>query len=283
MSVASSYCSGAWASAFPAVPRATGTAAFTVGPDAPAGAAGTARTIVEFRAKEDAVAGAAGALAAADAGRESVSVSYRTVDGGDVRVVSVTAGKKGKIDAAAVQKATTAAGACVHACLLSDARAVCPRFGCCGWWACCAACCSALACLSPRVTRPVCHCHHYRQPRTRCGFSVSKLRALKVTRAEFVLPDGVKDASAARVAGAITQAAALANYAFDRYLTAEDKVPTFLDSVHISGPASGEADVADAVRKAAVLAQGVIFARDCSNERADEMHPGRMEVCAWCG
>jgi hypothetical protein len=111
--------------------------------------------------------------------------------------------------------------------------------------------------------------------------AVARLRALKVTSAEFVVPS-LPDAPAPKVAAAIAQAAALANYHFDRYLTTEDKVPTFLESIHIStsalGAAADAAEVEKAVTWAATLADCTVFARDLVNERADEMAPDAIEV-----
>ena len=79
-------------------------------------------------------------------------------------------------------------------------------------------------------------------------------------------------------AQAVTQAAALSNYAFDRYLTAAgSKAPFFLSSISICG---GGASAASAVAQAATLAEGTLFARDLANERADEMHPARLEAVA---
>ncbi len=112
---------------------------------------------------------------------------------------------------------------------------------------------------------------------------VSRLRALKVTSAEFVVP-ALPGAPAAKVAAAIAQAAALSNYHFDRYLTTEDKVPTFLSSIHISTsalPSEDTAAVAAAVNWAATLADCTVFARDLVNERADEMAPDSLEVSVW--
>jgi leucyl aminopeptidase len=70
------------------------------------------------------------------------------------------------------------------------------------------------------------------------------------------------------------QAAVLSNYSFDRYLTTEDKVPTLLDEIALTGVPEGDAQAA--AKAAATLADCTIFARDMANERADEMHPGRL-------
>ena len=176
-------------------------------------------TVVRFGLKEE-LSQNANALAAADASRESVTVSYES----DKRVLLASMGKKASLDG--MRKAAVAA--------------------------------------------------------------VAKLRSLKVTDAAFVLPS-VASVSSADIARALTQAVALSNFAFDRYLTTEDKVPTLLRSVHIEVPtetaandaaANDAAAVASAVATATVLAEATIFARDLSNERADEMHPARLESVA---
>jgi leucyl aminopeptidase len=107
--------------------------------------------------------------------------------------------------------------------------------------------------------------------------AVTKLRALKVKEVEFepiATPEG---SDAVKVAAAVVQAAALTNYAFDRYLTSEAKVPHFISALHFS---TADAAVARQVEESAILAAGTIFARDLANERADEMHPSRLEDVA---
>jgi hypothetical protein len=95
---------------FPAIPRAHGIAKVSVGAGAAPSAAGHPRTIVQFLTKEALAAAAGTGLAAADAEREATIVQYRSVDGGEARVVLVAAGSAKKQDVGAVQKATTAAG-----------------------------------------------------------------------------------------------------------------------------------------------------------------------------
>ena len=195
---------------FPVIPRMHGVAKIDVTAEGPSASA----TVVRFGLKEE-LSQNANALAAADASRESVTVSYES----DKRVLLASMGKKASLDG--MRKAAVAA--------------------------------------------------------------VAKLRSLKVTDAAFVLPS-VASVSSADIARALTQAVALSNFAFDRYLTTEDKVPTLLRSVHIEVPtetaANDAAAVASAVATATVLAEATIFARDLSNERADEMHPARLESVA---
>jgi len=110
--------------------------------------------------------------------------------------------------------------------------------------------------------------------------AVNKLRLLKVGSADFRAP-AVEGIPAAKLVEGIVQAAALTNFAFDRYLTTEAKVPSFLSSIHVALPAGVEGAEAAAAtaagREAAVYAEATIYARDLCNERSDEMHPARVE------
>ena len=79
-----------------------------------------------------------------------------------------------------------------------------------------------------------------------------------ITTALFVpSPYLLTGATPAAVAAALTQSAALSNFAFDRYLTAEDKITPLMTGFHVHAE---EADVAAAVATAAVLADATIFA-----------------------
>jgi leucyl aminopeptidase len=108
--------------------------------------------------------------------------------------------------------------------------------------------------------------------------AVTKLRTLKVTSASFALPT-VAGVPSAAAAAAIVQAAVLTNFAFDRYLTLSEKKPSLLKALHFSPPPGDDAAEA-AAKTAAVIADATIFARDLSNERADEVHPARLEAVA---
>lgn len=83
--------------------------------------------------------------------------------------------------------------------------------------------------------------------------AVNKLRALKLTEVEFVLP-AVEGAAPAKVAEALAQAASLTNYSFNRYITVEDKQPVLLSAIHVVAEASAE--VEEAVRVARIMADG---------------------------
>lgn len=110
--------------------------------------------------------------------------------------------------------------------------------------------------------------------------AVSRARALKVAGGLELVAPAVAGVPAAKVAEGVAQAAALANYAFDRYITAADKLPALLPALHVRLPAGGP-DAAAAVAAgelAAALAEATVFARDLSNERADEMNPARLEA-----
>jgi hypothetical protein len=61
--------------------------------------------------------------------------------------------------------------------------------------------------------------------------AVTKLRALKVEAASLVLP-AVAGIPPEAVANLVVQAAALSNYAFDRYITLEDKRPSLVGALH---------------------------------------------------
>lgn len=105
---------------------------------------------------------------------------------------------------------------------------------------------------------------------------IAKLRSLKVTEVDVVLPkaEGVATAAAA---DAIVQGTLLANYVFDRYLTTADKIPSLLSKVHF---VSDDAAAAPAIAAATAFAEGTILARDLCNERADEMNPSKLESVA---
>lgn len=113
---------------------------------------------------------------------------------------------------------------------------------------------------------------------------VTKLRALKISHVEILLPTTVPDAPLPKLAEIITQAATLTNFAFDRYLTTEDKIPFFLSHIHITIPSSLSVDtihgIETAVNQQKILSEGVIFARDLVNERADELNPETLEKIA---
>jgi leucyl aminopeptidase len=106
--------------------------------------------------------------------------------------------------------------------------------------------------------------------------AIGKLRALKVASAEIVLPTvaGVSEATSAAV---LVQAAVLTNYAFDRYLTAADKVPHFVSALHFT---ASDASAVAAAQQTAALCDCTIFARDLATERADEMSPEHLEAVA---
>lgn len=103
---------------------------------------------------------------------------------------------------------------------------------------------------------------------------------MKTPAVEIAAVPAVAGQSAARVAEVVVQAASLSNYSFDRYLTTEAKVPHLLSTIHVASDAFGAEDVEAAVTRATILAKGAIFARDLVNERADEMHPARLEALA---
>lgn len=104
--------------------------------------------------------------------------------------------------------------------------------------------------------------------------AVLKLRTLKASACTVELPNFI-GAPSNRVADTIAQAFLLTNYQFNRYLSTKD---VLLDNVHFSH--EGTADVDSAVKTAITLAECTIMARDLNNERADEMHPGRVEQVA---
>lgn len=213
-SVFAKMSSSQYATTFPAVPRKDGIAKVSFGPGATEGEI----TVIQFVTKE-ASAGGAG-LAAKDAEKDPVQVTYGRVGGADARILSCSIGPAAKVDGNSLRKAASAA--------------------------------------------------------------VSKLRSLKVTAAEVRLP-AVEGIPAPKTAEIIVQAAALTNYHFDRYLTTEEKVPTFLSTLRIvpnAAAAAEEAATAAAVAATATLAEATIFARDVANERADEMHPAKMEAVA---
>jgi leucyl aminopeptidase len=109
--------------------------------------------------------------------------------------------------------------------------------------------------------------------------AVAKAKALKVKgTVEIEGVPAIEGQSAAVVADAVTQSAVAANYAFNRYINAADKAPHMLEALHITHAHGAEVDSAVAMSKA--LADGHVLARDCGSERADEMHPGRMEAVA---
>lgn len=108
--------------------------------------------------------------------------------------------------------------------------------------------------------------------------AVTKLRALKITDASVALP-AVAGVPTAVSSAAIVQATVLTNFGFDRYITLDDKKPSLVQALHFAPPA-GDADADAAARTAAVLADATIFARDLANERADELHPARLEAVA---
>jgi leucyl aminopeptidase len=115
------------------------------------------------------------------------------------------------------------------------------------------------------------------------GSAVSKLKTLKAKEASFIVPaiDGVP---LSKVAEVITHSATLHNYSFDKYLTG-DKVPTLLESIYISFEAvlSSSPDVVvakEAARVQSILSESVIFCRDLGNDRADEVHPEKLEEVA---
>lgn len=108
--------------------------------------------------------------------------------------------------------------------------------------------------------------------------AIAKLRALKITSASVALP-AVPGVPTALSSSAIVQAAVLSNFSFDRYLTLEDKKPSLIKTLHFSPP-PGDASAEAAAKTAAVLADATIFARDLANERADELHPARLEAVA---
>jgi len=109
--------------------------------------------------------------------------------------------------------------------------------------------------------------------------AVAKLRELKVDAATLALP-ALADVAPAAVARVLVQAALLSNFAFDRYVTLEGKKAATVAALAFApSPAGGAAEEA-AAREAAALADAALFARDLVNERADEMHPGRVEAVA---
>lgn len=111
------------------------------------------------------------------------------------------------------------------------------------------------------------------------GAAVAKAKALKVKGVvEVEAVPAIEGSSVAQAADAITQAAVASNYAFNRYINSADKAPHVIEAFHITHSAGAEVDAAVTVAKA--LADGHVLARDCGSERADEMHPGRLEAVA---
>jgi leucyl aminopeptidase len=107
--------------------------------------------------------------------------------------------------------------------------------------------------------------------------AVTKARALKIDALDIEAPAVAEGVFAARAVATVVQAATLTNYQFDRYITTESKLPSFLHSIHvITSDAALQAEAATA----ATLAECTIFARDLVNERADEVHPARLEEVA---
>ena len=104
--------------------------------------------------------------------------------------------------------------------------------------------------------------------------AVAKARALKLA-APLALDVSALGPGAA---GAAAQAGALAAYSFSRYITGAAKAPHALAGLEVLCAAGG-ADAA-AVAASARAVEGVVVARDCGNERADEMHPDRVEAVA---
>ena len=106
--------------------------------------------------------------------------------------------------------------------------------------------------------------------------AVAKLRALRVEAATIAIPT-VAGIPGAVVAAHVVNAALQTNWSFDRYLTLEDKKAPAVAALTFAAASEEEAGAA---RRAAVLAEATLFARDLVNERADEMHPGRLEEVA---
>ena len=106
--------------------------------------------------------------------------------------------------------------------------------------------------------------------------AVAKLRALRVEAATIAIPT-VAGIPGAVVAAQVVLAALGSNWAFDRYLTLEDKKAPAVAALTFAVACEEEAAAAG---RAAVLAEATLFARDLVNERADEMHPGRLEEVA---
>ena len=104
--------------------------------------------------------------------------------------------------------------------------------------------------------------------------AVAKARAIKLA-APLALD---LSALAPGAAGPAAQSGALANYAFSRYITGAGKAPHVLAALEVLCPAGG-AD-AEAVAASAAAVEGVVLARDCGNERSDEMNPDRVEAVA---
>lgn len=105
--------------------------------------------------------------------------------------------------------------------------------------------------------------------------AITKLRGLKATGVVVEIPT-FPDAPQESVAQVLAQAVLLTNFQFNRYLTSPP--PTFLSSIHFGGSLTDK--VESALKTAVVLAECTIMARDLNNERADEMHPGRVEEVA---
>ena len=103
--------------------------------------------------------------------------------------------------------------------------------------------------------------------------AVAKARALKLA-APLALDVSALGPGAA---GAAAQAGALAAYSFSRYITGAAKAPHALAGLEVLCAAPADAA---AVAAAARAVEGVVVARDCGNERADEMHPDRVEAVA---
>lgn len=106
--------------------------------------------------------------------------------------------------------------------------------------------------------------------------AVAKLRSLRVEAATIAIPT-VAGIPGAVVAAQVVLAALGSNWAFDRYLTLEDKKAPAVAALTFAVASEEEAAAA---KRAAVLAEATLFARDLVNERADEMHPGRLEEVA---
>lgn len=102
---------------------------------------------------------------------------------------------------------------------------------------------------------------------------VNKLKALKISSATVQVPGSLTTPQLT----AFVQSLLLSAYAFDRYITSESKLGTPLSSINFIIENGEHAKVISDVTK---LCECTVFARDITNERADEMHPARLHDIA---
>ncbi|EGD82997.1 hypothetical protein PTSG_03633 [Salpingoeca rosetta] len=96
--------------------------------------------------------------------------------------------------------------------------------------------------------------------------AVQRLTSLKSTAASFFVE--CEDDAKSDVGKTVLQSLMLAGYSFDKYITVEDKKPSFLQdvSLHVNGSSFQDAETIAA-------SKGTVLARDLMNERADVANP----------